>query len=166
MTDGFVRGPGEGERISPAMTLKVGDKNSQAWSMFEVVDIGPGFDVGAHLHRNAQELFYVLEGQLDLLAFEPRVRTPGHGQGWESRTGATVARGGARQHDVCPARLPARICQSGSRPGPGYLPGFPPPATSTTRGSSPSWSPARQARLTRRSPSCAPAMTSNSSPPR
>ena len=32
--------------------------------MFEVVDIGPGFDVGAHLHRNAEELFYVLEGKL------------------------------------------------------------------------------------------------------
>ena len=69
------------------MTLKVGDKNSRAWSMFEVVDIGPGFDVGVDLHRNAEELFYVLEGQLDLLAFEPRVRTPGHWQGWESRTG-------------------------------------------------------------------------------
>src|ERR1019366_9391354 len=94
MTDGFVRGPGEGERVSPAMTLKVGDKNSQAWSMFEVVDIGPGFDVGAHLHRNAEELFYVLEGQLDLLAFEPRVRTAGNWQSWESHTGATVARGG------------------------------------------------------------------------
>src|SRR5512146_1169279 len=53
MTDGFVMGPGEGEQVSPAMTLKVGDKNSEAWSMFEVVAIGPGFDVGAHLHRNA-----------------------------------------------------------------------------------------------------------------
>jgi quercetin dioxygenase-like cupin family protein len=31
--------------------------------MFEVVDIAPGFEVGAHLHRNAEELFYVLEGQ-------------------------------------------------------------------------------------------------------
>jgi hypothetical protein len=31
------------------MTLKVGDKRSTAWSMFEVVDIGPGFDVGADL---------------------------------------------------------------------------------------------------------------------
>ena len=50
----------------------VGDEQTQSWSMFEVVDIGPGFDVGAHLHRNAEELFYVLEGQLDLLAFEPR----------------------------------------------------------------------------------------------
>jgi len=24
--------------------------------MFEVAGIGPGFDVGAHLHRNAEEL--------------------------------------------------------------------------------------------------------------
>src|SRR5262249_39892790 len=78
MTDGFVLGPGDGERVSPAMTLKVGDKNSQTWSMFEVIEIGPGFDVGAHVHRNAEELFYVLEGQLDLLAFEPRVRTAGN----------------------------------------------------------------------------------------
>ena len=60
MTEGFVMGPGQGERVSPAMTLKVGDKNSTAWSMFEVVDIGPGYDVGAHLHRSAEELFYVL----------------------------------------------------------------------------------------------------------
>jgi oxalate decarboxylase/phosphoglucose isomerase-like protein (cupin superfamily) len=74
MTDGFVLAPGEGERVSPAMTLKVGEKRSGSWSMFEVVDIGPGFDVGAHVHRNAEELFYVLEGQLDLLAFEPRIR--------------------------------------------------------------------------------------------
>src|SRR5215471_11328283 len=58
MTDGFVRGPGEGQRVSPAMTLKVGDAQSTVWSMFEVVDIGPGFDVGAHLHRKAEELFY------------------------------------------------------------------------------------------------------------
>ena len=46
MTDGYVMGPGEGDRVSPVMTLKVGDKHSQAWSMFEVVDIGPGFDDG------------------------------------------------------------------------------------------------------------------------
>ena len=87
-------GPGEGLRVSPAMTLKVGDKNSQAWSMFEVAGIGPGFDVGAHLHRNAEELFYVLDGQLDLLAFEPRVRTAGNSQGWQSRTGVTVPAAG------------------------------------------------------------------------
>jgi oxalate decarboxylase/phosphoglucose isomerase-like protein (cupin superfamily) len=88
MTDGFVRGPGEGERVSATMTLKVGDARSTAWSMFEVVDIGPGFDVGAHLHRNAEELFYVLEGQLDLLAFEPRIRTSSSWQDWQSHIGS------------------------------------------------------------------------------
>ncbi len=93
MTDGFVLAPGEGEQISPAMTLKVGDTRSQSWSIFEVVDLGPGFDVGAHLHRNAEELFYVLDGQLDLLAFEPRMRTSVGWRRWESHAGATVARG-------------------------------------------------------------------------
>ncbi len=58
------------------MTLKVGAADSQRWSMFEVVNIPPGFDVGAHLHHHAEELFYVLEGEMDLLAFEPRDRTP------------------------------------------------------------------------------------------
>ena len=39
----------------------------------------PGFDVGAHVHHESQEFFYVLEGELDLLAFEPPnvPRTPG-----------------------------------------------------------------------------------------
>jgi oxalate decarboxylase/phosphoglucose isomerase-like protein (cupin superfamily) len=157
--DGFVLGSGEGERVSPAMTLKVGDKNSTARSMFEVVDIGPGFDVGAHLHRNAQDLFYALAGQLDLLAFEPRVRTPGNWQSWQSHTGATVARGGPGSMMYVPRGF--------ANPGPGparmiFL--FPPPATSTNRRSSPSWSPARPARWTQRSPSCAPAMASSSSP--
>jgi hypothetical protein len=129
------------------MTLKVGDKHSQSWSMFEVVDIGPGFDVGAHLHRNAEELFYLLDGQLNLPAFEPRARTAGNWQSWQSHTGATVARGGAGEHNVCPAWLPARVRQPGPRPGPDDLPGLPLPAMSTIRRSSPSWSPARWGRL-------------------
>jgi len=116
MADGFVRGPGEGERVSPTMTLKVGDENSTAWSMFEVVNIGPGFDVGAHLHRNAEELFYVLEGQLDLLAFEPRVRTPGNWQSWQSRTGATVARGGPGSMMYVPRGCPHAFANPGSGP--------------------------------------------------
>jgi uncharacterized RmlC-like cupin family protein len=119
MTDGFVRGPGEGERVSPAMTLKVGDSRSTAWSMFEVVDIGPGFDVGAHLHRNAEELFYVLEGQLDLLAFEPRIRTLGNWQDWESHTGARVARGGPGSMMYVPRGCPHAFANPG--PGPARM---------------------------------------------
>ena len=157
-------GPAEGLRVSPAMTLKVGDKNSQAWSVFEVAGIGPGFDVGAHLHRNAEELFYVLEGQLDLLAFEPRVRTAGNWQSWQSHTGATVARGGPGSMMYVPRGCPHAFANPG--PGPARMIFLvSPPATSTIKGSSPSSSPAQRARWTRRSPSCAPAMTSNSSPP-
>jgi oxalate decarboxylase/phosphoglucose isomerase-like protein (cupin superfamily) len=116
MTDGFVRGPGEGERVSPAMTLKVGDSRSKAWSMFEVAGIGPGFDVGAHLHRNAEELFYVLEGQLDLLAFEPRVRTLDNWQDWESHTGVRVARGGPGSMMYVPRGCPHAFANPGSGP--------------------------------------------------
>ena len=64
------------------MTLKAGDERSRSWSMLDVAGIAPGFDVGAHLHRNAEELSYVLEVQLDLLAFEPRARTAGNWQSW------------------------------------------------------------------------------------
>lgn len=75
------------------MTLKVGEDVSPHWSVFESV-VQPGFDVGAHLHHDAEELFYVLDGELDLLAFEPLVRTSGDWQTWESSSGAKVARGG------------------------------------------------------------------------
>jgi len=119
MTDGFVVGPGEGERVSPTMTLKVGDKNSPAWSMFDVVDIAPGFDVGAHLHLNAEELFYVLEGQLDLLAFEPRARTPVHWQSWESHAGAIVARGEPGSMMYVPRGCPHAFANPG--PGPARM---------------------------------------------
>jgi uncharacterized RmlC-like cupin family protein len=97
------------------MTLKLGDAQSKVWSMFEVVDIGPGFDVGAHLHRNAEELFYLLEGQLDLLAFEPGIRTPGNWQDWESHTGARVARGGPG----CMMYVPRGCPHAFANPGPG-----------------------------------------------
>lgn len=119
MTDGFVLAPGEGEPISPAMTLKVGGNQSAVWSMFEVVSIAPGFDVGAHLHRNAEELFYVLDGQLDLLAFEPRIRTPAGWQRWESQAGATVARGGPGSVMYVPRGCPHAFANPG--PGPARM---------------------------------------------
>ena len=90
MTDGLVLPPGAGRRIESAgMTLKVGTKETGRWSVFEA-DVPPGFDVGAHVHAEAEELFYILEGELDLLAFEPQTRTSGDWQAWRSSTGATV----------------------------------------------------------------------------
>ena len=71
------------------MTLKLGAEQSETWSAFEA-DVAPGFDVGAHLHHQAEEVFYVLEGELDLLAFQPAAKASGDWRTWESATGAPV----------------------------------------------------------------------------
>jgi oxalate decarboxylase/phosphoglucose isomerase-like protein (cupin superfamily) len=108
--------PGAGTRIgSSAMTLKVGAEQTSTWSVFEV-EVQPGFDVGAHLHTEAEEFFYVLSGELDLLAFEPRVRTAGGWQAWESESGAKVHRGGPGQLMFVPAGCPHAFCNPGSEP--------------------------------------------------
>jgi mannose-6-phosphate isomerase-like protein (cupin superfamily) len=106
MSDGLMLPAGAGRSISGArMTLKVGAGQSTAWSAFEAV-VTPGFDVGAHLHRQAEELFYILEGELDLLAFEPRTRTTGDWQRWESASGTSVLRGGPGSAMFVPAGCP------------------------------------------------------------
>ena len=98
------------------MTLKVGAADSQRWSMFEVVNIPPGFDVGAHLHHHAEELFYVLEGEMDLLAFEPRDRTPTDWRSWESQHGARVARAGPGSVLFVPRGCPHAFANPGPAP--------------------------------------------------
>lgn len=116
MTDGFVLRPGAGHRITGAgMTLKVGAGESRSWSTFEA-DVPPGFDVGAHLHQEAEELFYILDGELDLLAFEPRVRTEGDWQSWESASGARVVRGGPGSVMFVPTGCPHAFANPGSAP--------------------------------------------------
>ena len=53
-------------------------------------EVQPGFDVGAHRHRQAEEVSYILDGELDLLAFELRDGTGGDWRGWQSAAGATA----------------------------------------------------------------------------
>ncbi len=116
MTDGLVLPPGSGHPIRAAsMTLKVGAGQSRNWSVFEA-DVSPGFDVGAHLHREAEEAFYILEGELDLLAFEPRVRTTRNWRSWESGAGAQVARGGPGSFMFVPAGCPHAFANPGPEP--------------------------------------------------
>jgi hypothetical protein len=80
MTDGLMPPAGVGRGLPGAgMTLKVGAGQSAVWSAFEA-EVTPGFDVGAHLHHNAEELFCILGGELDLLASEPRAGTAGTGR--------------------------------------------------------------------------------------
>ncbi len=116
MTDGLILSPGAGRMITGAgMSLKVGAGQSTAWSVFEA-EVAPGFDVRAHLHGNAEELFYILDGELDLLAFEPRVRTAGDWRGWQSARGARVARGGPGAAMFVPAGCPHAFANPGTTP--------------------------------------------------
>jgi mannose-6-phosphate isomerase-like protein (cupin superfamily) len=116
MTDGLVLAPGAGRRIQGAgMTLKVGADQTPIWSMFEA-EVGPGFDVGAHRHRQAEEVFYILDGELDLLAFTPRVTTVGGWQAWESADGAKVVRGGPGSVMFVPAGCPHAFANPGPAP--------------------------------------------------
>lgn len=114
MTDGLLLPPGGGRRIQ-TMTLKAGAEQSAIWSAFEA-EVAPGFDVGAHLHEQAEEVFYVLEGELDLLAFQPAGDATGDWRTWKSRTGATVFRGGAGSFMFVPAGCPHAFFNPGSEP--------------------------------------------------
>jgi oxalate decarboxylase/phosphoglucose isomerase-like protein (cupin superfamily) len=116
MTDGLMLRPGAGRSITGAsMILKVGAGQSVAWSAFEAV-VAPGFDVGAHLHHQAEEFFFVLDGELDLLAFEPRARTTGDWQSWESASGAPVLRGGPGSAMFVPAGCPHAFANPAATP--------------------------------------------------
>ncbi|MGP3972811.1 cupin domain-containing protein [Streptomyces sp. 8N114] len=91
---GLVVPPGRGRTVRTAaqqVTFKVTGQHSRTASSFEVV-VPPGFDVGAHVHARSEEFFYVLEGELDLFAFEPLIRTADGWREWRSAAGDGVVR--------------------------------------------------------------------------
>jgi mannose-6-phosphate isomerase-like protein (cupin superfamily) len=93
---GLVVPPGQGRTLTSKaqeVTFKVTEAHGSAVSSFEVT-VPPGFDVGAHTHHRSQEFFYILEGELDVLAFEPTRRTGEGWQDWESAGGERVVRAG------------------------------------------------------------------------
>ncbi|MFC0596846.1 cupin domain-containing protein [Streptomyces palmae] len=96
MSDGFILPPGAGRHISTGpqhVTFKVTGEHSRAASSFEVL-VPPGFDVGAHVHAHSEELFYVLEGEVDVLAFEPQARYGNDWAEWQAADGQRVQRAG------------------------------------------------------------------------
>ncbi len=96
MSDGVGLAPGGGRRIVGGgvdATVKVTGGEGALISTFEVV-VPPGYDVGAHVHGEGQEFFYVLSGTLDVLAFEPLDRTVGDWHDWTSASGQRFLRGG------------------------------------------------------------------------
>ncbi len=139
MTDGLLLPPGGGRRIQ-TMTLKAGAEQSKIWSAFEA-DVAPGFDVGAHLHHQAEEVFYVLEGELDLLAFQPAAMASGDWRTWESATGTTVFRGGPGSFMFVPAGCPHAFFNPGPENRPVCSSSYPRPATRSTSRNSPTCLP-------------------------
>ena len=124
MSDGLMLPPGQGRTLGAGITLKVSAEQAASASSFEII-VPPGYDVGAHVHARQEELFYILEGELDLFAFEPVTRTDENWRIWQSRTGAQVFRGGPGIPDVCSTRLPSRIRKPGNGSSPYALPGCP-----------------------------------------
>lgn len=114
MADGFVLPSGGGESAG-GNTLLAGVTHEAAASTFESV-VFPGFDVGAHVHIGCQEIFYVIEGELDLLAFEPRLRTTDGWSRWESRDGRRVVRAGPGSFMFVPAGCPHAFSNPGRTP--------------------------------------------------
>ncbi|MFC8508783.1 cupin domain-containing protein [Streptomyces sp. NPDC057411] len=93
ITDGFTLSPGEGRPIGHQVNLKVGSEHTPNLLAVEC-EFAPGFDVGAHSHSTHEEIFYVLEGEVEFFAFQPKVITsePGSWTQWESKTGQKVTR--------------------------------------------------------------------------
>ncbi|NYV74209.1 MULTISPECIES: cupin domain-containing protein [Streptomyces] len=129
MTEGLLVPPGHGRTVAtPAqhVTFKVTGAHSRTASSFEVV-VPPGFDVGAHVHTRSEELFYVLEGELDVLAFEPRVRTPDGWRRWESSSGSRVVRATPGTVIAVPPGCPHAFANPTDAPARMFFQAAPPP---------------------------------------
>ena len=115
---GRMLAPGEGRVIAGGglhATLKVPGGAGALTSTFEIM-VPPGFDVGAHVHTVGEELFYVVEGELDLLAFEPVNRSIGDWHEWTSASGQRLLRGGPGSLLFVPAGVPHAFSNSTDQP--------------------------------------------------
>jgi quercetin dioxygenase-like cupin family protein len=126
---GLVVPPGGGRKLitrAQEVTFKVTEAHGSAVSIFEVV-VPPGFDVGAHTHDRSQEFFYLLEGQLDLLAFEPTTRTEDGWHDWESSDGDRVAHAGAGSCLFVPPGCPHAFRNATDKPARMLFQSYPSP---------------------------------------
>ena len=116
--DGIMLGPGEGERITGKgldVTVKSTMEEPALTSSFEVV-IPPGYDVGAHVHALGEEIFYIVEGEMDILAFEPMDREEPDWHRWESRAGKRYLHGGAGAFMFVPPGVPHAFANTSKKP--------------------------------------------------
>jgi mannose-6-phosphate isomerase-like protein (cupin superfamily) len=126
---GLIVPPGQGRKLTTKtqdITFKATAADGSSISLFEVV-VPPGFDVGAHVHHRSQELFYILEGELDLLAFEPVTRSGDGWQDWESADGDRVVRGTAGSCMFVPSGCPHAFRNSTDKPARMLFQSYPSP---------------------------------------
>lgn len=106
--NGVIVPPGQGRKLvtkAQEVTFKVTGADGSHVSTFEVV-VPPGFDVGAHVHQQSGEFFYVLDGELELFAFEPTARDERGWHEWESERGDRAVRAGAGSCMFVPTGCP------------------------------------------------------------
>lgn len=107
-TDGVQVGPDEGRRIEgggiDARVLTTLGEGAFA-SIFSMT-VPPGYDVGAHVHAEGQEIFYVTHGRLDILALEPVDRSVGDWHEWAAPDGRTYLSGGPGSFLWVPTGVP------------------------------------------------------------
>jgi mannose-6-phosphate isomerase-like protein (cupin superfamily) len=111
--------PGQGERIVGGgldATVKVTTSYPAHYSTFEMV-MAPGYDVGAHVHERGEEMFFVLDGDFEMFAFEPTDRSNPNWREWRSSTGDTPMRGGAGMFMFIPENCPHAFANVGDEPG-------------------------------------------------
>ncbi|KOV70814.1 cupin [Streptomyces sp. MMG1121] len=97
------------------VTFKATGAQGSSVSIFEVV-VPPGFDTGAHFHQHSQEFFYILEGELELMAFEPTERTDDDWLDWESADGDRLVRAGEGSSMFVPPNTPHAFRNATDRP--------------------------------------------------
>jgi mannose-6-phosphate isomerase-like protein (cupin superfamily) len=128
--NGLIVPPGQGRKLitkAQEVTFKATGADGSFASCFEVV-VPPGFDVGAHFHEDSKEFFYVLEGELDLFAFEPTDRAGDRWQDWESSDGDRVIRAGAGSCMFVPSGCPHAFTNPTDKPTRMLFQSAPPPA--------------------------------------
>ncbi|MFG3104761.1 cupin domain-containing protein [Streptomyces sp. NPDC048182] len=115
---GLILPPGQGRKLTTKaqeVTFKATEAHGSSVSIFEVV-VPPGFDVGAHVHGEAQEFFYILDGELELLAFEPEERTAADWHRWRSADGDRVVRATEGASMFVPPGTPHAFRNASRRP--------------------------------------------------
>ncbi len=126
---GLIVPPGQGRKIvtkAQEMTFKVTGADGAFASVFEVV-VPPGFDSGAHFHSHSQEFFYLLEGELQLLAFEPKEPSGDSWHDWEGPDGRRILRAGPGSAMFVPEHTPHAFANLGDQPARMLFQCAPPP---------------------------------------